>query len=366
MTYDGDGNRLSKTVGGTTTYYLVDDANPSGYSQVLEEYRGTTLTNVYNYGLNLISQRTPNVRTNYFISDGHGSTRMLTDNSGTVVNVLAYDAYGNLIASNGVLQTDFLYSGQQLDTDLGLYLNRARYLDTGTGRFWTADSTEGDNEDPISLHKYLYAEDGPIDNVDPSGNMSMVELNVTMGLIAGLGAIYLGEAIHTQPAAVEQIGSAAWAETRADGGSAVAAAESVLSMAQTSIRDLIKDAKDILRKARKNSKNIKVVPVPRFPIQKVADHVAAAQAAGQPKVLIRAPDYMYAINRSRAIGTRGSAGSGYSWDEYPFAASRQGGLGADVVKVPRWENSTQGAIIRWSYAYEHINVGDPYLVIVIP
>ncbi len=34
MTYDGDGNRVSKTVNGTTTYYLVDDVNPSGYAQV--------------------------------------------------------------------------------------------------------------------------------------------------------------------------------------------------------------------------------------------------------------------------------------------------------------------------------------------
>ncbi len=40
ITYDGDGNRASKTVRGTTTNYLVDDRNPSGYAQVLEEYQG--------------------------------------------------------------------------------------------------------------------------------------------------------------------------------------------------------------------------------------------------------------------------------------------------------------------------------------
>lgn len=170
MTYDDDGNRVSKTVGGATTYYLVDDVNPSGYAQVLEEYRGSSLTNVYNYGLSLISQRKPDFSTNYFISDGHGSTRMLADIGGAAVNVFVYDAYGNLIASNGLLQTAYLYSGQQYDFDLGLYLNRARYLKTGTGRFWTSDSTEGDNEDPRSLHKYLYAADDPVNLDDPSGN----------------------------------------------------------------------------------------------------------------------------------------------------------------------------------------------------
>ena len=173
MAYDGDGNRAIKKVGGTTTYYLLDDRNPSGYVQVLEEWTSTgtpVLSRVYNYGLDLISQRVPNTSTNYFVYDGHGSTRILTDNGGTVANAFVYDAYGNLIASNSAPQTAYLYCGQQFDSDLGLYYNRARYLNPNTGRFWTMDSYEGDNEDPLSLHKYLYTADNPVDNDDPSGN----------------------------------------------------------------------------------------------------------------------------------------------------------------------------------------------------
>ena len=41
---DAFGNRVSKTVsntsGTTTTQYLVDDLNPTGYSQVLDELTG--------------------------------------------------------------------------------------------------------------------------------------------------------------------------------------------------------------------------------------------------------------------------------------------------------------------------------------
>lgn len=37
MVYDGDGNRASETVGSTTTKYLIDTLNPTGYSQVLDE-----------------------------------------------------------------------------------------------------------------------------------------------------------------------------------------------------------------------------------------------------------------------------------------------------------------------------------------
>jgi RHS repeat-associated protein len=191
--YDGDGNRVWKRVGTTTTWYLVEDRNPSGYAQVVEEWTNnstaTNLSRVYNYGLSLISQRAPGVSTNYFIWDGHGSTRVLADTGGNTANVFAYDAYGTLIASNGMPGTAYLYCGQQWDGDLGLYDNHARYLNVGTGRFWTSDSYEGNNEDPLSLHKYIYCKADPIDGIDPSGNdgelVSLMTTVTTIGRVAG-------------------------------------------------------------------------------------------------------------------------------------------------------------------------------------
>lgn len=49
MAYDGDGNRVSETVGGTTTKYLVDDLNPTGYSQVVDELVNGSVTRTYAY-----------------------------------------------------------------------------------------------------------------------------------------------------------------------------------------------------------------------------------------------------------------------------------------------------------------------------
>jgi RHS repeat-associated protein len=178
-TYDGDGNRVSKTVGGGTTYYLFDDRNPSGYPQVVEESQQEYLSRVYNYGLALVSQQqvdnagaTTNV--SYYGTDGHGSVRFLTDTNGTITDTYAYDAYGTIITQtftgSAPTPNNYLYCGQQYDPDLGLYYNRARYLNPNTGRFWTADSVDGNNEDPLSLHKYLYAQDDPVMNADPSGN----------------------------------------------------------------------------------------------------------------------------------------------------------------------------------------------------
>jgi RHS repeat-associated protein len=171
MVYDGDGNRVTKKKSGTTTYYLVDDLNPSGYAQVLEELTVSgSVTKVYNYGMSLISQRAPNSSTNYFIYDGHGSTRMLTDAGGNFVNAFAYDAFGNLIASNSAPQTAYLYAGEQWDQDLGFYYLRNRMDNPNTGRFWTMDGKAGNQEDAKSLNRYSYGEGDPIDNADPSGN----------------------------------------------------------------------------------------------------------------------------------------------------------------------------------------------------
>ena len=60
--------------------------------------------------------------------------------------------------------------GEQWDEDLGLYYNRARYLNVDSGRFWIMDSYEGRHADPSSLHKYLYANANPVKFRDPSGH----------------------------------------------------------------------------------------------------------------------------------------------------------------------------------------------------
>ena len=87
-----------------------------------------------------------------------------------------------------------MFAGEQYDPALGLYYNRARYLNASTGRFWSMDSYEGNSNDPVSLHKYLYSHDNPANRSDPSGNADIAELAivVTVGLdgcLEALGAV---------------------------------------------------------------------------------------------------------------------------------------------------------------------------------
>jgi RHS repeat-associated protein len=81
-----------------------------------------------------------------------------------------YDAFGNLIHSTGTTPNNYLFAGEQYDPDLGLYYNRARYLNVSTGRFWSMDDDEGNGYEPVSFHKYLYAGANPVGNIDPTGH----------------------------------------------------------------------------------------------------------------------------------------------------------------------------------------------------
>ena len=62
-TYDADGMRTSKTVGGVTTFFLVDKNRD--VPQVLLEATGND-TVVYSYGNDLISQTRPGIGTRFY------------------------------------------------------------------------------------------------------------------------------------------------------------------------------------------------------------------------------------------------------------------------------------------------------------
>ena len=171
IVYDGDGNRVKKTVGATQTHYLVDDRNPTGYAQVLEEQptAGATPTVKYAYGLDLINQDRGGT-VSYYGYDGQGTVRYLTSTAPAVTDSYTYDAYGILLAKNGTTLNNYLYAGEQWDPELGMYYLRARYYHPDIGRFWSMDTFEGTQSDPLSLHKYIYVANNPVNIVDPSGH----------------------------------------------------------------------------------------------------------------------------------------------------------------------------------------------------
>ncbi len=66
-----------------------------------------------------------------------------------------------------------------LDPNSGFYY-RARWLDPNVGRFVSADGFSGYEDEPLSLHKYLYAVARPTDLSDPSGHDSLGSLAISI------------------------------------------------------------------------------------------------------------------------------------------------------------------------------------------
>jgi RHS repeat-associated protein len=195
IVYDGDGNRVAKTVGGVTTKYLVDDLNPTQYMQVLEEVTSAGVQARYTFGSMLVSQTRqpgPTAQTSYYGYDAYGNITFLSDSDGLVTDVYQYDSSANVVWQMGNTQNTHLYRGEEVDPDLGVVNLRARLYRPTSGRFLTADTWNGTPAQPISLNRYLYANGDPQNRTDPLGLLAGGEESVAIGgfTLAGLGIIY--------------------------------------------------------------------------------------------------------------------------------------------------------------------------------
>jgi RHS repeat-associated protein len=202
--YDPQGNRVSKTVDSVTTSYLVDFYNHTGYSQVFVETTGSDKT-CYVVGDDVLAQAKNSDTPKYLLYDGHGSTRQLVASNGsTIVDSYSYDAYGVMLGGNPQTPaaTNLLYAGEQWDTSAQHYYLRARYYNPNNGLFNQVDPYSGNMQDPQSLHKYLYCQNNPINNIDPSGNEGIVPLLTGFSIRAMLFRAGLGTGIGAMDAAL--------------------------------------------------------------------------------------------------------------------------------------------------------------------
>ncbi len=104
----------------------------------------------------------------YYHPDALGSTRELTDESGTVVATYNYDAFGNTIASTGAVENPFRFTGNvgyYWDEELNTYHIRARNYQPTTGH-WTSQDPIGFVDGPNLYIAYFVP-----NTTDPSGLM---------------------------------------------------------------------------------------------------------------------------------------------------------------------------------------------------
>ena len=121
--------------------------------QVRCEYDGSTpILKTYTIGDDVLAQATDGGSPEYMLYDGHGSTRQLVSSS---------------VGSQSIID-DF---------------NRM-------------DSYAGNNQDPQSLHKYLYVHCNPVNMIDPSGKSGTIAATMpTIGILVNLQALSAAAAI---------------------------------------------------------------------------------------------------------------------------------------------------------------------------
>jgi RHS repeat-associated protein len=115
--------------------------------------------------------------TSFFLYDGLGSTRSLTDQDGNILQSYNYRPFGDFIEEPQTLSTNHLFTGEYYDSNLDYYYLRARYYSPGLGRFTGYDPIEDANN---KLHRYAYCGNEPVSLIDLSGNM------------VGIGSLFVG------------------------------------------------------------------------------------------------------------------------------------------------------------------------------
>ena len=192
--YDPDGNRVQKTIsGGDEIDYLIDPYNHTGYEQVLSQAVSDGVNpdevTFFIIGSDVIGQVTDTDDPLYLLCDGHGSVRQDSDTDGVAQSSYNYDAFGEADGFNPV--DGLYYAGEMYDAAIDKYNNRARYYDPPTGRFITSDPFEGNLQDPLSLHKYIYAHANPINAGDPSGLFTIADITAANSIRNIMSDVYL-------------------------------------------------------------------------------------------------------------------------------------------------------------------------------
>ena len=187
-TYDSEGIRTSKTVGSTTTKYLLNG------TQILAQKTGsTTLSFFYDQQGNRVGMADSSNHFYYYIYNVQGDVIALADAStGKLAVTYTYDAWGKLVkledsTANSVgSQNPFRYKGYYYDTETSLYYLQTRYYDPDTGRFINADAyATTDAGGVLSSNMFAYCENNPILRSDPTGEWVHILVG---GILGGVSA----------------------------------------------------------------------------------------------------------------------------------------------------------------------------------
>jgi RHS repeat-associated protein len=214
FTYDIEDRRIGKSTSGTQTWTFYNG------QQVYADFNsGGSLTMRYLTGkaLDQLFGRYDGTAATWYLTDLIGSVRMLTNNSGTNLDQLSYDGYGNILTETNSANGDrFKYTARDWDSEIGLQYNRARYYDPKAGRWISLDPL---GFDAGALNLYRYVQNEPLTTSDPTGLQAkqnrtpaqqFMELATLNGVPRDLVAMILQTAIQTPVPSEQRVQVGIW------------------------------------------------------------------------------------------------------------------------------------------------------------
>lgn len=188
LRYDPGGNRIWKqsTDGAaeTTHKYIVDIVGglPTTLLEITDTDGTILKTYVYANAQVLCQHDGDHSAPRYFyMHDRLGSVRQIINTSANVVKYYTYEPFGEVLEEDGTLTNNMMFTGQYFDAEIDQYYLRARQYDPHISRFTARDLIFGEFEEPLTLHKYLYCRNDPINKIDWNGR-AYVDVNFTWTL----------------------------------------------------------------------------------------------------------------------------------------------------------------------------------------
>jgi RHS repeat-associated protein len=181
--WDSEGRLASVTAGSTTSSYLYDADgtqlirhDPSGATLYLPDGvevhaggAGTSSSRYYSVGGICVAVRT-GAGVTFLGSDNHATPiRAVNADTGAVVTRRT-DPFGNARGTAAEIPGSRGFVGGVVDPTAGLTQLGVRDYDAATGRFLSVDPAL-DTADPQQLNGYAYADENPVTNSDPTGQL---------------------------------------------------------------------------------------------------------------------------------------------------------------------------------------------------
>jgi RHS repeat-associated protein len=155
------------------------------------------------------------LRIRYYYQDHLGSSSVMTDGQGALIEETAFFPFGVLRHEHRLrpVEEAYKFTQKERDRESGLHYFEARFLAGVSGRFVSADpkfaALETATSDPQELNLYAYARNNPVLYVDPTGldgipvpaeSLDEIDVDATGEAIGDfLGSTWLGAAIKAPP-----------------------------------------------------------------------------------------------------------------------------------------------------------------------